>query len=299
MVTMMPIGLGKGLITTHSTNTVLDDNPPLGEGRVVEHIVRRSGLSARLSTGCCACAELVDTHISQIADAAHALRQAVHQGRMCQDRHVGSWPSDTVSDIHDLARFLIDSDLAFKRVGLFRARIELIGLGFVAWTLDPLLKSVDDHRQLWRVVQQVIQLAAAFATWIGQPHRVSARSFQHRQHPLNGAACCTVAHPEQIAQHLLRRVHPQPYNGQQNMVSVTERKGMSCPDVPFPSWSTQSYSLRLCVLRQYILYQFIKLAQVQARHGSKNVRMVTQVQISHHHAFELTRDLSLIAKVIY
>ena len=49
MVTMMAIGLRQGLIATHTTNGMLDDNAAFGEGGVISHILSRTCLAARLA----------------------------------------------------------------------------------------------------------------------------------------------------------------------------------------------------------------------------------------------------------
>src|ERR1700690_2198004 len=198
LLTMMAISLKKGLVTTHPTNGVFNYNPPFGKGGVVGYIIRGTGLSTWFAAGRCAGAERVDTHISQIADAADAIRQTPHQRRLLQQRDVGGWPSYTLGDIHHLARVLIPSHLAFERVGLFLARIHAIGLLALTRTLDALLKAVNNHHQFGRVPQQFIQLAAAFAPRIGQAHRVSTGLFQDWQHALKGAPRCCIAYSKQI-----------------------------------------------------------------------------------------------------
>jgi hypothetical protein len=131
MVTMMTISVRKGLITTHPTNTVLHDNSSRGEGRVVGHSVGWPGLPRRFATGRCACAELIDTHISPIPDSAHPVGQTAHQGRLLQQADVSRWPGHTLGDIHDTARFFIDSHLAFECRGFLLPQFRLS-----AWVLS-------------------------------------------------------------------------------------------------------------------------------------------------------------------
>src|SRR5712692_6084900 len=169
----MTISLSKGLIATHSTNHVFDDNSAFGESRVVEHVIGGTRLPAWFATRRSTCAELINAYIGQIPNATDSIRQTVHQGRLLQQGYVGGGSRDTLGDIHDAPRFFIYSHLAFEGMGLFLTRIQTVGLGFVARTLNFLLKAVNHHRQLGCIPQQVIQLTPTFPTWIGQAHGVS------------------------------------------------------------------------------------------------------------------------------
>src|SRR5579859_1684409 len=93
VVTMMAIRLRQGLIAADTANGVLDDNTPFGEGGVISHILWRTLLATRFTTGCCAVAEFADTYIGQITNPTHALRQTTHQPRLSQQRQVGGRPS--------------------------------------------------------------------------------------------------------------------------------------------------------------------------------------------------------------
>src|SRR5258708_39993206 len=90
VMAMMTICLRKRLIAPQTTNTVLDNNPAFGEGSIVGDIVGRAGLSTGLTTRGCPMTDFVNTDIGQIPDAAYPIRQALHQGRVGQQRQVSS-----------------------------------------------------------------------------------------------------------------------------------------------------------------------------------------------------------------
>ena len=114
LLTVVSIGLAQILITTDPVVGVLDNNPTAGEGRVIDHIFRRTVFAVRFL----AWTEAVPVQLGNalIATVAHAVWQLVEQLGLLQELHVGGWPRHTVGNINDFPGFFIDSDLAFERV---------------------------------------------------------------------------------------------------------------------------------------------------------------------------------------
>lgn len=87
---MVPIRLSEGFVAPHPQQGVLDDDPLSGKGGVVVNI----GLWARLATGFATGVaaktlrvQLLDAHVSQVAEDADLGRQTLDKARLFEQGH--------------------------------------------------------------------------------------------------------------------------------------------------------------------------------------------------------------------
>src|SRR3954452_4588761 len=77
LLTMMAINLVEGLVAAHSTDAVFHHDALLSKGAIVEHVLGRTGLTARLTPrrgGSPLGPQLIDPDIGQVAADLHVRR---------------------------------------------------------------------------------------------------------------------------------------------------------------------------------------------------------------------------------
>lgn len=111
MVTaMMAVSLAEGLITTKPADGVFNFDAATGKGGIEGNILGWTGFAARLTAGGSSQSlrmEVADTNVGQVAQTAHASGQSFQQLGFFQDGQVGRWSRHTVSNIHNLAGYLL------------------------------------------------------------------------------------------------------------------------------------------------------------------------------------------------
>src|SRR5712691_5475084 len=285
------VGLGQGLVTPHPVQGVFNDDTPPREGCVVGHILGGTVFASRfLAWTESQLMQVVNTLIATIPNGPDTHRQMLKHRRLFKQRQVRFRTRHTVRDIRNLAGCFIHGDLAFEGVHLFLATIQRVALRRVCRALHILLETVDYHHQFRYRFQQFIQLTTSFAPRVGQAHRVFACLLQDRQDMPDVARDRRWTHRKKVGQDLMHGILAQPNDRQQNLVAFAQGCVPSAAQTALPVWVFQPTLLRLPIGWQHAPATSIILADLQARHAFKYARILTQVDIFHHHSTILSRS---------
>ena len=296
LAAMIAIGGGDTLKASDLPNGLFDHKAKAGKGAVIHDILWWSILATRLAARREALlSQARQLQIGQITRDAHVVWQAFQQTTGFQQLDVGGRSGHTVGYIHNPSSVAVYGDLAFEGVLFLFARIMAV---IVRRTLHALLKTIHNHTQFGDGCQQLGQLTTALLARIRQPHPIPSALFQDRQHALNQTRYRRVADPKQIAQHLMDQVQPQPDNGQQQVVTQFQFKGMSGTDGALALGMTEATCFRFQVQRQNIIHQLIEQINGQTRTFLKHIRMVAEVLIAHDHLGDLSGRFSLFYPIV-
>src|SRR5262245_6502812 len=114
VLAMMAIHLAQTLVASHSSNRVLDLDPPPRKCTVEADIISWAWFATWFAPRAGAQAlwmQCGDANIGQITDATDPSRQPLHQLRLLEQRQVGSRSDHTLGHVANLTCIFIDRDL--------------------------------------------------------------------------------------------------------------------------------------------------------------------------------------------